>query len=54
MEFCCPVYDDIRDVIFCITSSSYDNFFWLDYYEKKPNLSRPSGMEAFFVAEKTE
>lgn len=32
--FCCPVYDDIKDILFTQMFSISDDFFWLGDYEK--------------------
>ena len=32
--FCCPVYEDLRDIFFAKMSSIYADFFWLEEYEK--------------------
>ncbi len=32
--FCCPLYDALRDVLFGKMSLLFDNFFYLENYEK--------------------
>ncbi len=45
--FCCPVYDDLREILFTKMSSIYADFFWLDEYEKLELCFRKG---TFFVA----